>query len=101
MPRELLTLERVREPVAADLAGLVLGEPVHGIAVSVDYWLPDGSYQLAARSRTGDVTALGILEVAGGRGTWTGTTSAANHPVAVTLADESGNVVCKAELVTS
>jgi Putative zinc-finger len=69
------------------------------LAVSVDYWLPDGSYQVAARDRAGGATPVGSLDVTNGRGTWTGSTAAADHPVAITLADQSGNVVCEGRLV--
>lgn len=65
------------------------------IAVSVDYWLPDGSYQVAVRDQTGEATPAGALRVADGRGTWTGRASTADHPVGIALVDESGNVVCE------
>jgi predicted anti-sigma-YlaC factor YlaD len=68
------------------------------VAVSVDYWLPDGSYQVAARDRAGAATPVGTLDVTNGRGTWTGSTAAADHPVAITLVDESGTVVCEGQL---
>jgi anti-sigma factor RsiW len=68
------------------------------LAVSVDYWLPDGSYQVAARDRGGDATPVGSLDVTNGRGTWTGSTAAAGHTVAITLVDQSGNVVCEGRL---
>jgi Putative zinc-finger len=67
------------------------------IAVSVDYWLPDGTYELAAHYRPGAAMPLGTLEVVNGRGTWTGGASATDL-VAVTLADQSGNVVCEGRL---
>jgi anti-sigma factor RsiW len=67
------------------------------IAVSVDYWLPDGTYELAAHYRPGAAMPLGTLEVVNGRGTWTGRASAIDL-VAVTLADQSGNVVCEGRL---
>jgi hypothetical protein len=67
------------------------------LAVSVDYWLPDGEYRLAARNRAGEAAAIGTL-VAGGRGTWTGSASAVKRPVAVTLADRSGAIVCEGRL---
>lgn len=69
------------------------------LAVSVDYWLPDGSYQVAARDRAGAATPVGSLDVTNGRGTWTGSTAAADHPVAITLVDQSENVVCEGRLV--
>jgi hypothetical protein len=69
------------------------------LAVSVDYWLPDGSYQVAARDLAGAATPVGSLDVTNGRGTWTGSTAAADHPVAITLVDQSENVVCEGRLV--
>jgi anti-sigma factor RsiW len=68
------------------------------LAVSVDYWLPDGSYQVAARDRAGAATPAGNLNVTNGRGTWTGSTVVADHPVAITLVDQAGNVVCEGRL---
>jgi Putative zinc-finger len=69
------------------------------LAVSVDYWLPDGSYHVAARDRAGAATPVGSLDVTDGRGTWTGSTAASDHPVTITLVDQSGNVVCEGRLV--
>jgi hypothetical protein len=68
------------------------------LSVSIDYWLPDGEYQLAAQNRTGDSATIGTLDVADGRGAWTGSASAVEHPVAVTLTDASGAVVCRGRL---
>ena len=69
------------------------------VAVSVDYWVPDGSYQVAARDRPAAGSApIGTVEVAGGRGTWTGSTSPVDHPVAVMLLNQSGEIVCEGKL---
>jgi anti-sigma factor RsiW len=68
------------------------------LAVSVDYWVPDGRYQLAARDGRGDSEAVGTLEVSGGRGTWTGRAAALSNPVAVELVDQAGNIVCQGRL---
>jgi anti-sigma factor RsiW len=68
------------------------------LAVSIDYWLPDGSYQLAARNRAGEAAPVGTLEVTNGRGTWTGRASSVGRPVAIELVDQSGNVVCRGRL---
>ena len=68
------------------------------LAVSVDYWVPDGHYQLAARNRAGEAAPVGTLEVTNGRGTWTGSTPAVPHPVAVSLVDQSGATVCEGRL---
>jgi predicted anti-sigma-YlaC factor YlaD len=68
------------------------------LAVSVDYWVPDGHYQLAARNRAGEAAPVGTLEVTNGRGTWTGSTPAVAHLVAVSLVDQSGATVCESHL---
>lgn len=68
------------------------------ITVSVDYRLPDGSYQVAARDRTGAAAQVGTLQVTKGLGTWTGSASAFERPVAVSLVDQSGAVVCEGRL---
>jgi predicted anti-sigma-YlaC factor YlaD len=68
------------------------------LAVSVDYWVPDGQYHVAARNRAGEAAPVGTLEVTDGRGTWTGSTPAVPHPVAVSLVDQSGATVCEGRL---
>jgi Putative zinc-finger len=71
------------------------------LAVSVDYWVPDGSYQLTALDGNGDSEPVGTLQVSGGRGTWTGRASPLDRPVAVALVDQAGNVVCEGRLAWS
>jgi predicted anti-sigma-YlaC factor YlaD len=68
------------------------------VAVSVDYWVPDGSYQVAVRDQAAGSVPVGTVEVADGRGTWTGSTSPVDHPVAAMLLDQSGQVVCEGRL---
>jgi predicted anti-sigma-YlaC factor YlaD len=68
------------------------------LAVSVDYWVSDGRYLLAARNRAGETAPVGTLEVTNGRGTWTGRATSAGRPVAVELVDDSGHVVCRGRL---
>ncbi|HKA93740.1 MAG TPA: zf-HC2 domain-containing protein [Acidimicrobiia bacterium] len=68
------------------------------LAVSVDYWVADGSYRLQALDGNGSSVPVGTLQVAGGRGTWTGRVASGNHPVAVTLVDPGGSVVCRGPL---
>ena len=65
------------------------------LAVSVDYWVADGSYQLKALDGNGGSVPVGTLQVADGRGTWTGRVASGDHPVAVALVDQSGDVVCR------
>jgi hypothetical protein len=74
------------------------GDDPPKLAVSVDYWVADGSYQLAALDTNGTSVPVGNLQVAGGRGTWTGRAAALEHPVAVALVDQSGSVVCRGRL---
>jgi predicted anti-sigma-YlaC factor YlaD len=68
------------------------------LAVSVDYWVPDGSYRLAALAGNGESEPVGVLQVSGGRGAWTGRATSAERPVAVELVDDSGHVVCRGRL---
>jgi hypothetical protein len=68
------------------------------LAVSVDYWVPDGHYELAAIDGNGESEPVGVLDVSGGRGAWTGRATALGHPVAVELVDQAGNVVCRGQL---
>ena len=74
------------------------GDDPPRLAFSVDYWVADGSYQLAALDGNGTSVPVGTLQVAGGRGTWTGRAPAVDHPVAVALVDPSGRVVCRGRL---
>jgi hypothetical protein len=55
-------------------------------------------YQLAALAGNGDAEPVGALEVSGGRGTWSGRATPVDHPVAVQLVDQAGNVVCQGQL---
>jgi anti-sigma factor RsiW len=68
------------------------------LAVSVDYWISDGGYQVAVRDQAAGSVSVGAVEVAGGRGTWTGSTSPVDHPVAVMLLNGSGEIVCEGNL---
>ncbi len=68
------------------------------LAVSVDYWVPDGRYQLSARDPSGASKPVGTLAVSGGRGTWTGRAGGLSHPVSVELVDQSGHLVCQGRL---
>ncbi|HMG27279.1 MAG TPA: zf-HC2 domain-containing protein [Acidimicrobiia bacterium] len=74
------------------------GDDPPRLAVSVDYWVADGSYQLAALDRNGSSVPVGTLQVSGGRGTWTGRAGTVDHPVAVALVDQTGSVVCRGRL---
>jgi hypothetical protein len=68
------------------------------LAVSVDYWVADGSYQLTALDGNGSSVPVGTLQVADGRGTWTGRVASGDHPVAVALVDQAGTLVCRGRL---
>ncbi|HEY4398021.1 MAG TPA: hypothetical protein VGO28_10145 [Acidimicrobiia bacterium] len=74
------------------------GERPPKLAVSVDYWVPDGRYQLSARDPSGATQPVGTFAVSGGRGTWTGRAAGLSHPVSVELVDQSGNLVCQGRL---
>ncbi len=73
------------------------GDEPPKLAVSVDYWMADGSYELTAQDGNGASVPVGTLEVSGGRGTWTGR-AAVDHAVVVALVDQSGSVVCRGRL---
>ena len=68
------------------------------LAVSVDYWVPDGRYRLAALDGNGHSEPVGVLEVSGGRGAWSGRAGSVDRPVAVQLVDRAGSVVCRGQL---
>ncbi|MBV8949360.1 MAG: zf-HC2 domain-containing protein [Actinobacteria bacterium] len=68
------------------------------ITVSINYWLTDGSYALAARNRAGEASLVGQLQIKQGRGSWTGNIPERSHPVAVMLVDKLGNVTCEGQL---
>jgi anti-sigma factor RsiW len=75
----------------------VSGTTPAGVAVSVDYSVPDGSYALQLREAGGVVRSIGSITIAGGHGQWTGTTGLPPHSDAtVALVASNGTIVCRA-----
>lgn len=68
------------------------------LAVSVDYWVPDGHYNLELRPEAGSSTGIGTLDITNGRGAWTGRVPGDGQHLAVALVDASGNVICQGRL---
>jgi hypothetical protein len=68
----------------------------HGVAVSVDYGIPAGTYAVRVDPNRGDATVLGSVHVDSGRGSWTGRSDAPLGPGStISLVDASGNEVCR------
>jgi hypothetical protein len=75
----------------------VSGTTPAGVAVNVDYAVPDGSYALQLREPGGVVRSIGSITIAGGHGQWTGTTGLPHHTaVTVDLVAPNGTIVCRA-----
>jgi hypothetical protein len=79
-------------PIAA---GWAFVSDHHGVAVSVDYGIPSGTYAVQVTPTRGDATPIGTMQVTDGRGTWTG-----HSPVAlaagsrIALVDAAGGEMC-------
>ena len=71
----------------------------HSVAVALDYGVAPGVYELRLTTGHGARTVLGMLTVAEGRGSWTGSTSV---PISagstISLLDGNGMTVCSAQL---
>jgi anti-sigma-K factor RskA len=69
------------------------------LAVSVDYYVPDGSYSLMLGGAAGAPHSIGMMTVAGGRGDWVGATAVPRRDtVTVSMISNAGVVVCAATL---
>jgi predicted anti-sigma-YlaC factor YlaD len=84
--------------------GLRVGEVVTAtgdataLAVTVDYAVEDGRYDVVLRSRD-DSTVLGTMEIADGKGEWSGrVTDTHRSTSSLDLVDRQGTPVCSAEL---
>jgi anti-sigma-K factor RskA len=76
-------------------AGWAFVNDQHGVAVSVDYGIPSGSYAVQVVPTRGEPTAIGTIEVVDGRGHWTGTSSDPLRAGAqIALVDPAGNEMC-------
>jgi len=94
-------------PVAAPMVGAGSSGPAgwvyvighHAVAVALDYGIAPGVYQLKLATGHGSHTVLGMLTVAEGRGSWTGSTSTSiGAGSTISLVDGNGDVVCSARL---
>jgi hypothetical protein len=74
----------------------------HGVAISVDYGIPAGSYAVRVQPTHRKATSIGTMQVAADRGSWTGHSDA---PLAagarIALVDASGNEVCHGTVPTT
>lgn len=72
------------------------------LAVSVDYYVPDGAYTLIMNNPSGAPRSLGTLTVAHGQGDWLGVATVSKGAnVTVSMVDQAGTVVCTASLAPS
>jgi len=77
-------------------AGWVYVSDGHGVALTVDYRVPDGEYSLQVTDDHGSTTRLGTVVVAHERGTWTGRSPSAIRPGStIALVDAAGIRVCQ------
>lgn len=104
------TLPVGSEPVAVAMEGGVV--PVaagwafvsdhHGVAVSVDYGIPTGTYAVQVTPARGSSTSIGTVQVTNGRGTWTGRSAAPLREGArIALVDTKGTEVCHGTVPTA
>ena len=97
------TTRATQEPVAVTMQGGTLNlaagwafvNDEHGVAVSVDYGIPSGSYAVQVTPTKGEPTAIGTMDVVDGRGHWTGTSDDALRAGAqIALVDTAGTEMC-------
>ncbi len=70
-----------------------------GLALTVEYKVPNGSYGIELRPPNGAGTTVGHVEVSDGYGWWMGTVPAPPaRDAVVALVDSSGVVLCHATL---
>jgi anti-sigma factor RsiW len=65
-----------------------------GVAVTVDYAVPDGEYELVLR-RSGGSTVVGSMTVSDGRGSWTGPVERRAGDSVLEMVDGINAVVCR------
>jgi hypothetical protein len=85
----------MRGGTADTAAGWAYVSGGHGVAISVDYGVPSGDYTVRVVPARGDAATIGTMSVAGGRGSWTG--SSATPLVTdsrIALVDAEGSEVC-------
>ncbi len=91
------------KPVAVPMQGGVLDVAAgwayvsdhHGVAVAVNYGIPSGQYAVAVTPTRGEATSIGTIEVADGRGSWTGRSDDALRAGSrIALVDAAGTEMC-------
>lgn len=86
-------------PVAA---GWAFVSDHHGVAVTVDYGIPSGTYSVQATPARGASTAIGTMQVVDGRGTWTGRSADALRAGSrLALVDAGGTEMCHGTVPTA
>jgi predicted anti-sigma-YlaC factor YlaD len=90
-------------PVAVPMEGGVLDVAAgwayvsdhHGVAVAVNYGIPSGQYTVAVTPTRGETSSIGTVEVADGRGSWTGRSDDALRAGSrIALVDATGTEMC-------
>ena len=81
---------------AADLpAGWAFVSGGHGVAISVAYGIPSGSYAVRVQPMHRKASSIGTMQVDGDRGSWTGRSDdRLGAGARIALVDASGNEVC-------
>ncbi|HZR13490.1 MAG TPA: zf-HC2 domain-containing protein [Acidimicrobiia bacterium] len=70
------------------------------VYVSVDYWVPGGTYQVVVDGPNG-ARQIGQMQVVGGHGSWGGAApTTVGQATAVRLLDHNGKMQCEARLTT-
>lgn len=72
-----------------------------GLALTVNYALPDGAYRVVLNPESSPREVLGSISVTDGRGAWAGTATVTPGAAALELVDEAGAVPCSAALPTA
>jgi len=86
-------------PVAA---GWAFVSDDHGVAVSVDYGIPSGTYAVQVTPSDGRSTSIGSMRVTDGRGSWTGRSARALQAGArIALVDATGIEACHGTVPTA
>ena len=98
------------KPVAVLMEGGVAEAPAgwayvgggHGVAISVSYGIPSGTYGVRVQPMQRKASSIGTMQVDAGRGSWTGTSDARLGAGArIALVDASGNEVCHGTVPTA
>jgi hypothetical protein len=76
-------------------AGWAFVSDHHGVAVSVNYGIPSGRYEVRVTPTHGASAAIGAMDVVDGRGSWTGrSTEPLRAGARIALVDGSGSEAC-------